>query len=161
MPRASKAGGVALLNDATEGDLVTSNYLFRLPVDLNGHSSPEQYLQETYNGLNFELVDNYKTKEINPDNITTFNVYTSTYDPNAQYARFGYTDLPTTNIYSGANTFSLITGTSGNLAGAKYPRACMPKTFLSIVFPPNTFETFDLESVKQYLTDNPLIFWYV
>lgn len=152
----------ALLLDSQEGDLLlklSGLVYLRLYKDLGGYSTVEDYLETTYGGLKFALISPYNTKEIIPSNITSISVKTN--DSTCQYAQFGYTDLPSSNIYSGANSLGIAVGMNANLSTSLFtPTACMSTTTLSIRFNPNTFADFTLDAVKEYLTKNPLIFWY-
>ncbi len=150
-----------LLNDTREGDLYlyyNSEILFRLPKDLSSYdNSIDNYMKATYSGMKFAL-NTYNMKEIDPTKITSITVKEN--NENSQYAQFGYSDLPTTNIYKGTNSLSVNTATNANLSAAKSPACAMSTSTLSIKFLPGTFTDFTLDVVKEYLTANKLIFWY-
>ena len=115
-------------------------------------------MKDKYGGVKFALAS-CKTKVIEPTKITSITVKEN--NENSQYAQFRYSDLPASNIYNGANSLSVNTAGNANLSGAK-PLACaMSTSVLSIKFLPGTFTDFTLDAVKEYLTQNPLIFWYL
>ena len=150
-----------LLNDTQEGDLYlyyNSEILFRLPKNLSSYdNSIDKYMKATHSGMKFALIA-YKAKEIDATKITSITVKENS--ENCQYAQFEYGDLPTGNIYYGANSLSVNTFSNANLSAASAPSAAMSTSKLSIKFLPGTFTDFTLDAVKTYLTENPLIFWY-
>lgn len=151
-------------DDTTEGDLVgpyQGKLHFRVPANLGGCSTVEEYIQTTYGHLYIALISTIKEKIINPSLITTMSIKTASTGYEGQYAQFGYSDLPSANIYTGYCSLACKTGTNANMSGQLAPRFCMSTSTLSCKFALNTFEEFTVENVKQYLTDNPLIFWYV
>jgi hypothetical protein len=150
-------------NSSVEGDVFgyagTYANAVRLQTALGGYETVDEYLQNTYGELRFRLKSGYQTKVIDPDKITTMKVETNNYG--LQYARFGYDDLPSANIYSPATNLFTRGGNNANQSGEKKPGACMSTTQLSIAFPADTFAEFTLDNVKAYLTKNPLILWYM
>lgn len=161
IPYLSVNSSVELMNNTATGDLccfLSSSIQIRLPLDLNGYSTVEEYLENKYEKLKFALIDTFNTKVIDPSKITSMTLKTNNYG--FQYAQFGYSDLPTSNIYNGVNSLFVTTATNANLSDSVIPTACISTTTLSICFKAGTFEQFTLDNVKNYLTENPLVFWY-
>ena len=147
------------LNSSQVGDLYVVNnngVYFRLPKDMSAYDSLDSYMKTNYSGMKFAL-NTYNTKEIDPTKITSINVKENS--GNCQYAQFGYSDLPKTNIYQGVNSLFVNTSTNANLTDAPAPACAMSTSTLSIKFLPGTFANFTLDAVKEYLTQNQLIFW--
>ena len=153
---------IDLLNDNQEGDLYSyrnGGWLLRLPKDLSSYdNSIDKYMKTTYGGMKFAL-GTYNTKEIDPTKITSITIKEN--NENSQYAQFGYSEPPASDIYNGANSLYVNTSTNANLSGASAPAAAFSTFTLSIKFLPGTFTDFTLDAVKEYLTQNPLIFWYI
>ena len=147
------------LLDSQVGDLYlvyNGGIFFRFPKDISAYGSIDRYVKDIYSGMKFAL-NTYNTKEIDPTKITSISVKENS--KNCQYAQFGYSDLPTSNIYNGANSLSVNTFSNTNLSGATAPSCAMSTSTLSIKFLPGTFTDFTLDAVKEYLTKNRLIFW--
>ena len=162
IPFVSTSNSRDLLTHTTTGDLCanisSSGITVRLPLGLNGYSTVEEYLENKYEKLKFALIDTVQTKMIDPSKITNMKKETNTHG--LQYAKFNYSDLPKSNIYNGANSLFVFTGVNANLSGSAIPTACMSTSTLSICFEKDTFEEFTLDNVKNYLTENPLVFWH-
>ena len=135
-----------------------AQWAMKIPTSYEGTCN--QYLAENLTTLKLKK---YECNEfvIDPSLITTITIKTSSAMPEAQYAQFGYSSLPSENIFAGLNTFSVMTGTNANLESFMPPKASISTSKLSIVFPPGTFEQFTIDNVKAYLTEHPLIFYYV
>ena len=133
-------------------------WALKIPTSYEG--TCHQYLAENLTSLKIKKSE-CNEFVIDPSLITTMTMETSSKMPEAQYAQFGYSSLPSKNIYSGLNTFSVVTGDNANLGGIMPPKAAMSTSKLSIVFLPGTFEQFTIDNVKAYLTEHPLVFYYV
>lgn len=162
IPQVVVDGANKFVNNSAEGvicGIYQGNAIFlRLPIDLGGYSTPIEYLQATYGHLPLAMKSEVVEKVIDPNLITSMTVKTD--DDTKQYAQFGYSDLPSADIYNGFCSLSLLTGTNANLSKHVPPRFAISTFTLSCEFEPHTFEEFTLENVKQYLTENPLVFWY-
>lgn len=117
-----------------------------------------KFLHERLGRIALKLNEAYVggTKRIDAQKITSMSIKSSSVG--AQYAQFGYSDLPSENLYNHISTLFFNPGTNANLTGSKN-RAAMSTTTLSIAFDENTFKEFTLDNVKAYLTKYPLIFY--
>lgn len=160
--KSNATGSNSLLTDANEGDLYTivnGNVQIRLPFGLNGYSDVYEYLKNKYGEFYIKKNVACNEKIIDSSFITSISVKLNNSD--TQYAQFGYSDLPTSNIYSGICSLGFNTGANANLTNSGHtPTACMSTTTLSIRFKPNTFKDFTLDNVKKFLEKNILTFWY-
>ena len=163
IPQVVNNGANDFVNNTAEGVICSiyreNNIFLRLPIDLGGYNTPIEYLHATYGHLPLAMNSEVVEKVIDPNLITSMTVKTD--DDTKQYAQFGYSDLPSVNIYKGLCSLSILTGTNANLSAHVPPRFAISTFILSCEFEPHTFEEFTLENVKQYLTDNSLVFWYI
>ena len=95
---------------------------------------------------------------VDPNQLSSITVQTN--NETEQYVQMTYAaNGPSDYIYAGFNTMFIATGTNLNLSSQPPGCAAIGPNKLSIKFFPGTFADLSLEAVKEYLTQNPLIFY--
>ena len=135
-----------------------SSLALRFPKGFEEHSTPASFIADKMGVLKLKMPETYNTFTIDPNKITSMSIKSSS--TGAQYAQFGYSDLPASNIYSGINTFSVKTSTNANQSSVIPPGVAISTAILSLTFKPDTFKDFTLDNVKEYITNNPIILYY-
>ena len=132
-----------------------SALMLRVPLG----SNIKDYLFSKFDNFKIKMPETYKTFNIDAEKLTNMTVKTSNVE-GAQYAHFNYSELPSSNIYSGVNTFCVRTSTNANQTGTIPPGVAISTSVVSITFKPNTFTDFTLDAVKEYIRNNPIVLYY-
>ena len=134
-------------------------YQLRAPIEFNGSANSYVLSTLNMNTMKFPVATEPGTFAIDPDNLGNMTV--SENNDVSQYVRFNISNNPPSdNIYSGINTLFGYTGSNANLTTASPGTAACSTTILSIKFLPGTFEPLSADTVKQYLREHQLIFYY-
>lgn len=135
-----------------------NNYALRKPID-DTITATEYVLDRL--GETFKIPLSTKPSNmftVDPNQLSNLTIKTN--DENEQYVHITYAaNGPSANIYAGLNSLFIYTGSNLNMTTEAPGCACATTTAISIKFFPGTFADLTLEAVKEYLTQNPLIFY--